>query len=221
MTSLPTDDTAADHARTGRAMHHMPAIARMLIIAGVLLAADLVVKHLAFEHVAGTPVDISTHGENGLSAIPYHDARTIVPNVLALRLTLNQGAVFGLGQGYRWVFVVISAIALIVIGAVFCRSRRNDVLLHTALAMVLSGAIGNLYDRVVYGMVRDMLYLFPDVDLPFGWSWPGGDTGLYPWIFNIADVALLGGMVLLFIHVFRAEMRAKKQQQQSNDTAID
>ncbi len=219
MTSSSTHDPSAGSRQSKRAVKHAPAFARMLTIAIALLAADLALKHFAFEHVAGQPVDISSHGDGGVSAIPHHDARTLVPNVLALRLTLNQGAVFGLGQGYRWVFIVISIVALIVIGTVFCRSRHNDVLLHVALAMVLSGALGNLYDRVIYGMVRDMLYLFPEINLPFGWSWPGGDTGLYPWIFNIADVALLGGMVLLFIHVFRAEMHAKRQSHAAADAS--
>ena len=211
MTSLPTDDISPEHARPVlRAFRSRCAIARMLIVALVLLGADLALKHFAFEHVAGQPVDIGSHGVNSVSAIPYHNARTVIPGVLSLRLTLNQGAVFGLGQGYRWVFVVISMIALIVIGTVFCRSRATDRLLHIGLAMVLSGALGNLYDRISYAMVRDMLYLFPEVELPFGWSWPSGDRGLYPWIFNIADVALLAGMAVLFAHVIRAEVRAKR-----------
>src|SRR5690606_34234449 len=60
-----------------------------------------------------------------------------------------------------------------------------------------------LYDRMTYNAVRDLLWIFPDVHLPFGLSWPeffGGSTQVFPWIFNIADVALnVGVMMSLFL----------------------
>ena len=77
------------------------------------------------------------------------------------------------------------------------RSRRDAWLLLVGLALVLGGALGNLYDRVVFGVVRDMLHLFPGVRLPYGWEWPGGGTTLYPWIFNLADVFLLAGVAVI------------------------
>ena len=45
--------------------------------------------------------------------------------------------------------------------------------------------------------MRDLLYLFPGLSLPFGWSWPNGATEVYPWIFNIADSALVCGVVVM------------------------
>jgi lipoprotein signal peptidase len=50
-----------------------------------------------------------------------------------------------------------------------------------------------------------MLWLFPDVKLPFGLAWPGGSRELYPWIFNLADVWLLAGIVLVAIRSLRVD----------------
>lgn len=193
------------------------AVAVAFGLAVFLLAADLVSKELAFQHVADQPVVLDANAadpDHPVAIIPNHDPTIVIPRVLALQLTLNHGAVFGLGQGWRWVFVLFSLLAMGVLGAIFARSSARSTLLHVALAMVLAGALGNLYDRIVYGAVRDLLLLFPDVSLPFGWSWPDGSTGLYPWIFNLADVCLVIGLVLLMFISFRhdaAERRAERE----------
>ncbi|NJS15352.1 MAG: hypothetical protein HC788_13065, partial [Sphingopyxis sp.] len=69
------------------------------------------------------------------------------------------------------------------------------------LGLVLAGALGNLYDRVVYGAVRDMLHMFPGVELPFGWTWPNGLRDVWPWVFNGADVSLLVGVGVLLMGI--------------------
>jgi signal peptidase II len=205
--------------RPATAAKHPPAITLFMITAAVLLAVDLWTKHTAFEHVAGEPVALERDAEGRLDPIPPHSGVVLVPNVLALRLTLNEGAVFGLGQGGRWVFVGFTAIAVSVLTYVFLRSPPRARVLHIALGMVLAGALGNLYDRLVYGVVRDLLHLFPGVRLPFGWSWPDGSDGLYPWIFNVADVCLVCGLVVLMIIMFhhdRQEKREATARRQSN-----
>ncbi|MEM6333332.1 MAG: signal peptidase II [Planctomycetota bacterium] len=137
------------------------------------------------------PVEYANRELAGNGSIP------VVPLLIELRLTTNDGAVFGLGSGGRWGFVGFSVVAVGVIAVIFWRSRRDARWLHLGLALVLGGALGNLYDRVVYGVVRDMLHLFPGVRLPYGWEWPGGGTTLYPWIFNLADVFLLAGVAVI------------------------
>jgi len=90
--------------------------------------------------------------------------------------------------------VMVSVIAAGFIGRIFWTSGAKMRLFHIGLALILAGAMGNLYDRVLYGLVRDMLHLFPNTDLPGELAWPGGARGLYPWIFNWADVSLLAGV---------------------------
>lgn len=193
-----------------RALRHRPAIALFVVAAAALLTVDLVVKSLAFERVAGTPVVLDGLGGSGRDAIPPHDSRILVPKILALHLTVNEGAVFGLGQGGRWAFIAFSVVASCVIVVVFLRSDPRARVLHLALAAVLAGALGNLSDRIAFGLVRDMLLLFPGVRLPFGLHWPDGSAGLYPWIFNIADVCLIVGLVVLMILMYRHDKAAAK-----------
>ena len=149
-------------------------------------------------------------GEDTLSLhdalpIPPHPRRVVVPKVLALHLTVNHGAVFGIGQGKRWIFVAFSLVAGIALPWIFARTRRDQWILHLAIAAVLAGALGNLYDRLVHGGVRDMMNLLPGVELPFGLAWPGGATEVYPWIFNVADVCLVVGLGILMVAIYRAD----------------
>jgi len=218
----PPDDAATLPSRGARARW----AAIFLALAIGLFAADMGIKYLAFTHVAGVPLMLH-RGDDGTTvvqmttpdgeritlprgpsnhpatAIPKHDAITVVPSVLALRLTLNTGAVFGLGKGKQWLFVLFSIAATALIGRAFWKTPRGWWLFRTALAMILAGALGNLYDRVRYGAVRDMFYLFPEVKLPFGLTWPGGAEHVYPWIFNLADAALVVGVIVLFVIVWR------------------
>jgi signal peptidase II len=204
-----TEPETRDKTNARRAWRHAPSVARFLIAAALLLAADLITKSLAFERVAGEPVSLMRDASGQLAPLPRHEATVLVPGVLALHLTANEGAVFGLGQGGRWIFIAFSIVACAVIATVFARSDWRSRLLHITLAAILAGALGNLYDRLRFGVVRDMLLLFPGVKLPFGWHWPDGSDGLYPWIFNIADACLVVGLVILMVLMYRADRAAR------------
>jgi len=188
-----------------RAYRHRAAVALFIIATVLLAAADLTVKHFAFRDVAANPVALERDANGQLPPIPPHPSRVLVPKLLALHLTVNEGAVFGLGEGGRWIFVAFTAVAAVVIITTFARSRPHSWILHLTLASILAGAVGNLYDRLVYGVVRDMLWLFPGVDLPFGLHWPDGSAGLYPWIFNVADVCLVVGLIALMAMMWRQD----------------
>lgn len=129
-------------------------------------------------------------------AVPPHDPTVAVPGLLNFQLTLNTGAVFGLGKGARWLFIVVSVFATAIIFIMVWRSPAQAYAYHAALAMILAGALGNLYDRVRFSAVRDMLHMLPG-------------TRLWPWIFNFADVALVVGVGLVLVLSFVSERRQR------------
>lgn len=99
----------------------------------------------------------------------------------------NTGVAFGLGQDMNAVFTVTSA-ALLVVLLVLRRSwekRYQDWRLTYGLSLIIAGALGNLYDRIVYGSVVDFLDFFIGQR-----HWPA---------FNVADSAICIGAALLVV----------------------
>ncbi len=176
------------------------AVLLTILVSGV--AADLISKSIAFARVAGDPVvlnrdtilaDTSWHP-------PFHEPVGFIPWILQFRLVLNRGAVFGIGPDHRWFFVGFTLMAMVAALSIFAfRTGRRQVVVHASLACILAGALGNLYDRIQYGAVRDFLNMFPEVKFPFGWTWPNGSPEIFPWVYNIADVLLLVGIGLLMV----------------------
>lgn len=207
---LPTSQVTTAASPADRAGRHGRCVAIFILASLLLLGTDLALKYWSFHHVAGVPVRIDPD-QPLLSVMQHpHDPVPVIPAILSLQLTVNEGMVFGIGKGGRWFFVVVSIVAVGLISFFFARSHARAYVFHLALAMIMAGALGNLYDRIVYSGVRDMLYLFPDWHLPFGLTWPGGASGLYPWIFNIADVLLLTGLCIIFIITLLHERQRQK-----------
>lgn len=103
-------------------------------------------------------------------------------------LVYNSGAAFSFlaqaGGWQRWFFTSVGIIAaLIMIWLI--RKNSHQTIFSLALSLVLSGAIGNVIDRIIYGAVVD----FVDVHY-MGWHWPA---------FNIADSAISIGVILLIV----------------------
>lgn len=171
------------------------------------LAIDLWSKYWAFDTLADRPVVIDKamvlagrHHE----LIPPNVTRVIVPSLLEFKLVLNVGAVFGAGEGKRWLFIAVTVFAVFFGLFLFGYwTRAKDRLAHVAIGLLLAGGLGNLYDRWTYGCVRDFIHPFPGVHLPFGLRWPGGDVELWPYVSNVADKFLLIGIVILLWHAWR------------------
>ncbi|HRK30388.1 MAG TPA: signal peptidase II [Tepidisphaeraceae bacterium] len=160
----------------------------------LLLTADLVSKRVSFDRLLirqiGTPpakVDIISHTVE------------FVPRVLHFHVTANQGAVFGLGQGKRWLFVLVSTGAIGYLLFLFSTLHRKHWPTQLLLAGFLAGVIGNMWDRLTFGYVRDMLWMFPQITwgdwLPF---LPESIRrhDVFPWIFNLADSYLVTGVIV-------------------------
>ncbi len=169
--------------------------------------------------------------------------QTAIPGLLDFQLSLNPGALFGMGTGMVTLFIVASVAALLFVFYLFTGTTRRQYMLHVALALILAGALGNLYDRSVHqfdlvyfegvdrpllgevvagesqgdviavrpwydsdrlihhrrdelagpvqqvGVVRDFLKIVPQV----------GGREIWPWIFNVADICLVIGVILLLL----------------------
>lgn len=106
-----------------------------------------------------------------------------------LRFTFveNPGMAFGIRLAGRWFLTLFSLLASIVILVFLYRLRHESMRLRLALALILGGAIGNLIDRFFYGKVVDF------IDFSVGtFHWP---------VFNIADMAVSTGMVMMIVLV--------------------
>jgi signal peptidase II len=172
-----------------------------VFVLGLLI--DLWLKSWAFRTVAGSPVllDRDEILLNSDWKPPWHEGVEVIPfGLLDFDLVLNHGAVFGIGQESRSIFIVFTIIAVIVAFSIFAFwTFARSHWAHIGIGLILAGGIGNLYDRIVFGAVRDFMHLAPGWNLPFGWEWPRGGTGVFPWVFNGADVFLLLGMAILIL----------------------
>ena len=186
----------AGHTSAGRSVR---AVTVFVLVTLVVLGADLALKQLSFRYVAGEPVrNVAEAAEDEdfwRDRYP-HAPVTVIPGLLNLHLTTNTGAVFGLGKGGQWLFIIVSIAACMLIVRIFWKSAADGWLLHLSLALIMAGALGNLYDRIRFAAVRDMLHLFPG-------------SGLWPWIFNLADAALLTGVVLVIGLTWWRELRER------------
>ncbi len=190
--------------------------ATLLLVTIVGVGCDLLTKSWAFERVASEPVELH-HEEiagNPGYRLPWHEGIRVLPaDLLDFRLVLNHGAVFGIGQHRRAVFVVFTVIAIVVAVSVFgwwTTDRARWA--HIGIGLVLAGGLGNLYDRLAFGAVRDFLHMTPRCHLPWGLHWPGGNAELFPWVFNVADVLLLAGMATLLFTANRPEASCSESQ---------
>jgi lipoprotein signal peptidase len=111
------------------AITHLGSHLRLWATAVIGLAADLWTKEWAFRD------------------LPWGESRPLIEHVCSLQLSLNPGALFGIGAGLAPIFVGASVLALMFVLYLFANSAVSRRSMHVALGLVLAGAIGNLYDR--------------------------------------------------------------------------
>ena len=141
----------------------------------------------------------------------------VIKGVFELEYIRNEGAAWGILSNHRWVFMVITAVAIIVLPILLYKYRKLHFLFGFSLSLIIGGAIGNMIDRVFLGYVIDFIYL-PFLDFIFG---PGG----FP-RFNIADCCATVGVALMFIYLvfidktfFEGEKAKTKVEETKNDEA--
>jgi len=117
-----------------------------------------------------------------------------------LTLAFNRGAAFGLSLGNdpRWFFIPITLLALVLLLVLLKQADAGDWLRIVSVSLVISGALGNLYDRIRWD--RGVVDFIGPIDLGV-MLWP---------IFNVADMAISCGAVLLAISFWREEREEQR-----------
>lgn len=159
-------------------------------IVAVIVGADQLTKYLVIQH------------------IPEGESIPVIEGVLHWTHIKNDGAIFGWFDDSRWMFMVLSAVGIVVmIGMLvyWVKKEPKDKVMQLILTLLIAGGIGNMIDRCTLGVVTDFIDFcaFPN---------------LWKWIFNVADCAVtIGGcmMVVWLIWSFIVEIKKKK----SADTA--
>lgn len=137
----------------------------ILIIIG-LIAIDQISKYLAVNYLAN------------IGSIP------IIKNIFHLTYVENRGAAFGMFQNNQIIFVVV-AIAACVFGLYYLYKKDLNILGKSAIILIISGALGNLIDRIRLGFVVDYF------DFRVIWDY----------VFNVADVFVVVGTILLCVYI--------------------
>ena len=123
----------------------------------------------------------------------------VIPGVLNFTYIHNDGAAFGSMDEHRWVFMVLSSVAIIGILVYMFWKKPKDKLLLASLIMVTGGGIGNMIDRISLGYVVDFIDFcaFPT---------------LWMWIFNIADSFVCVGAGCLALWMILDTVREMKKE---------
>lgn len=132
----------------------------------VLVVADQVSKYLVVNNMK------------------LHDSIEIIPGIFQFTYIHNDGAAFGSLDNARWVFMILSTVAIIAIFVYLFWKKPKNIIQLSALTLIVAGGIGNMIDRVRLGYVIDFIDFC-------------AVPAIWPWIFNVADSCVTIGCVML------------------------
>ncbi len=159
----------------------MKSYAKSWILKGILIivfvAMDLITKFV-----------LQKHFDDG------GDVIKIIPNIFSLEYLKNTGISFGLFKGSKVASLILPILFLCVFVAYDIFTKEKKICYSIGFSLIIGGAIGNLYDRIVLKFVRDF----------FAFSF-------FPFIFNIADACICVGFVLIVIHLLISIFKPKKE----------
>ena len=109
---------------------------------------------------------------------------SVIQNIFHLTYVENRGAAFGMFQNNQMIFVIVAILASI-FGLYYLHTKKIHLIGRTGILLIISGAIGNLIDRVKLGYVVDYF------DFRIVWEY----------VFNVADVFVVVGTILLCLYI--------------------
>jgi signal peptidase II len=143
------------------------------------------------------------------------DPIPVLGSFFQLTYVENSGMAFGIHVDNRILFTLLSVFALIIVVYYLIKSRKEHPLLQIALSLILGGALGNIFDRILHGKVVDFLdFEFFNISLPtvnfLFLDFQGYHMTRWP-VFNIADSAVTCGMLLIAISVLFVKETSKSE----------
>ena len=151
----------------------------LVVLSVAILALDLITKY----------VICGMFAENeGITAIPY------LFNIIVVH---NEGAAWGILSGNQIGLIILSILLFAFLVWYFVKEKKKSWLLVVSMAFIYGGCIGNLFDRIVFGYVRDF------IQFAFWQSFP---------IFNFADVFLTVGVILFAIYLIIFLVKKEKSE---------
>jgi len=127
------------------------------------------------------------------------DVYKIIPGFFEIIRSENRGVAFGIfnDSTFEWrtaLLALLALVAVVAVSVILWNAQRLDKMSLWSLSLVLGGAAGNVYDRILYGKVTDFLQIY---------------LGTYPWpTFNVADSAIVIGSALLLISQLKPRRQA-------------
>ena len=139
--------------------------------------------------------------------IPLHESVDVIPGVFKFTYIRNDGAAFGMLDDARWVFMILSTVAIVGVIAYMFMKKPTSKLLCISLAFMVGGGIGNMIDRICLGYVVDFLDFcaFPK---------------LWKWNFNIADSFVVVGAGMLMLWMVLDLIREVKEEKAQKAAAV-
>lgn len=159
------------------------------VAAVAALILDLVSKGAVFHLLGGPPPDRIYQNQHVL---------WLLPGAFRLICHYNTGGAFGWAAGNILLFLAAAAVLIpgLVLTAYYCRDPRAPL---WALGLIVGGAVGNLYDRLLYPGVRDFFEVLN----------PKTGKGLWP-VFNVADIAIVVGVGVYLLWTLFDSARRKE-----------
>lgn len=120
-------------------------------------------------------------------------------DVLHFSFVRNEGAAFGMLQNQRWLFMIVSTVAIVGLLVYLIRYKPKSLWVRVSIAMIIGGGIGNMIDRIFLGYVIDFIY-FKLIDFP---------------VFNVADSFVTVGCGILIVYLFYDLVREIRQEKKA------
>ena len=132
----------------------------------------------------------------------YSEIIELIPNFFYISKVYNTGAAWSMLSGEILILVGVSLIAMLFL-INYQKSFQNNYRNTMAFGLIYGGLLGNLIDRIIYGHVIDYLKM-----LIFGYNFP---------IFNLADVAIVVGFILLIYAVIKGEDKVDSKNKRKHE----